>query len=283
MKITTREASLMRRFPVIIVGGRINTSLPGIDRMVDSRDSKSIADLAIYQRDLGACAIGVNAGTRVDSEEKDVAWLVKTVQQSTRLPVWIDTPNPVAMESGLLAYDDSCGPPFVDSATAEPDRLRAMTALASRYDAFLVGLMLDESGVPPTPDARVSAGAKIVEHALSAGIPAERIFLDPLVMPIGTDRKNILTFRDTLLLAKAKLGMRISCAPDNVSFGLPATGLVDQTLTVMCVTWGADLLLLELDEQMTAAVRASAMLLGRDEHCRHFLKGFRAGLYRGFH
>lgn len=268
---------------MIIVGGRISTSLKGIDPMVDSRDSEAISNLAVYQRNLGAHWIGVNAGTRRETEPDDTQWLVRTVQSATSLPVWIDTPSPEAMEAGLKVHDSSSGPPIVDSTTGEPERLSAMVSLARKYSGALVGLMLDGNGIPKDAKGRVAVGARIVESALSAGIPKDWIYLDPLVMPVGVDGGGINLFRETLMLAKEELGVKISCAPDNVSFGLPATGLVDQALTIMCAAWGVDLVLVELDEQMIGAIRAAEMLLGQDRACRQFLKGYRAGHYKGFY
>lgn len=267
---------------MIIVGCAINTSLGNVKDLVVSRDSEAISNLAAEQRDLGADVIGINAGTLIHTEAKDIEWLAKTVQRAVKRPLWIDTANPEAMEAGLRVHDSSWGPPLVDSATAEPERLRAMAGLAKRYDGILIGLMMDETGISATPEGRVSAGRRIAEYSLSLGIPEERIFLDPLVMPIAIGDRNTLILRDTLLLAKRELGVKISCAPDNVSIGLPLPGLVSQVLTVMCMAWGIDLLAVVLDKGMTATIRASQMLLGRDEYCRAYLHGYRAGHYAGF-
>lgn len=267
---------------MIIVGCAINTSLGNVEDLVRSRDQEAISNLAVEQSDLGADVIGINAGTLIHTEVKDIEWLARTVQRAVRRPLWIDTANPEAMEAGLRAHDSSWGAPIVDSATAEPERLYAMARLAKRYDGMLVGLMMDEKGIPATPEGRVAAGRTILEYSLSLGIPKERIFLDPLVMPIAIGDRNTLILRDTMLLAKQELNVKVSCAPDNVSTGLPLPGLVSQTLAVMCMAWGIDLLAVVLDKGMTAAIRASQMLLGRDEYCRNYLKGYRAGHYVGF-
>jgi cobalamin-dependent methionine synthase I len=267
---------------VIVVGCQINTSLGNVNDLVASRDSDGISRLAVLQRDLGADAIGVNAGTRIHTETQDMEWLTKTVQRAVSLPVWVDTANPEAMEAGLTVHDDSWGPPLVDSATAEPERLDAMAILTKRFNGILIGLMMDEEGIPATPEGRVNAGKRILEHSLSLGISKENLYLDPLVIPVSTGDEHTVILQDTVLLAKRELGVKISCAPDNVSMGLPIPGLVSQTLTVMCMAWGADLVALLLDERLATAVRASQMLLGRDEYCKQYIKGYRAGLYEWY-
>ncbi len=137
--------------------------------------------------DAGADYIDVNCGTMVFDEEETMAWLVETVQSQTSTPLCLDSPNPKALEAGLSLVKN--GQPMINSITAEKERFETILPFVLKYKAKIVGLCMDDSGMPETASDRLRIADKLIHDMVAAGVPEDDIYLDPLVHPVSTGDK----------------------------------------------------------------------------------------------
>jgi len=263
----------------LIVGELINTSRKAIKPAVESRDEAFIMDLAQKQVDAGADYVDVNCGTMVFNEPETMAWLVETVQKQVTAPLCIDSPNPKAIEVGLSLVKN--GQPMVNSITAEKERFATILPMVLKYKSKIVGLCMDDSGMPETAADRLKIATKLVEEMTAAGVAEDDIYLDPLVKPVSTGDNAGMEVLETIYQIKQKYPkVHGICGLSNISFGLPNRKILNQVFMIQTMTMGMDGYILDpLDKTMMGFVYASTALLGKDQFCMNYLTAHRNGLY----
>lgn len=262
---------------MIIVGEKINTSLKGVTEAVKNRDAAFIQQRATEQAENGAHYIDVNCGTLIDQEEEALAWLVETVQKVVDKPLCIDSPNPAALAAALKLHK---GKPMINSITAEKDRYERILPLVKQYNAAIVALVMDdEHGMPVDAPTRIKVGNRLVEMLLKDGVPAEDIYIDPLIQPISTNGEMALVALETIKGIKAAHpNVHFMCGLSNVSFGLPKRALLNRTFLVMCMMAGLDGAILDPgNREMMSIIYAAEALLNKDKFTKNYLKAFREG------
>ena len=167
---------------MFIIGERINGMFRSVARAIQERDEGAIADLARRQVNAGANALDLNTGPTEGDPAEVMAWLVRTVQDAVDVPLSLDSPKPPVIASGLAAARGSC---IINSTTGARDRLDATLPLAAEYDASLIALTIDERGIPRNAEARAEVALTIVARSLEAGISPDRLYLDPIVLPVS--------------------------------------------------------------------------------------------------
>jgi 5-methyltetrahydrofolate--homocysteine methyltransferase len=179
------------------------------------------------------------------------------------------------LEAGISALDHR--PALINSTKAEPEILEPVVGLAARFGSPLVGLAMDETGIPVTVEGRIEACRKIVAACEQHGVSLENIFFDPLVLPVSTDVKQGRVTLETISRIKqefpaAKTIMGLS----NISFGLPARGRLNAAFLHMAVLAGLDAAIADpLNSELMAAVKVAEVLVGKDRHCRKYTRAFR--------
>ncbi|MDI6895574.1 MAG: methyltetrahydrofolate cobalamin methyltransferase [Bacillota bacterium] len=261
---------------MLIVGERINTSRKGVAALVCLRDGEAVVREAVQQREAGADFIDVNAGTLLAEEPEALRWLVTTIQAAVAVPLCVDSPNPAAMAAALEVHQ---GKALLNSITGERERFRATLPLVKRYGCGVVALCLDDSGMPSSAEEAVQKGSRLVEDLLEAGVPAEDIYVDPLVRPVSTDSRAGVAVVEAIRILREKYpGVHTICGLSNVSFGLPQRRLLNQAFLVATMTAGLDAVILDpLDTRLMALLRAAEAVLGRDEYCARYLRAYREG------
>lgn len=264
---------------MLIVGELINTSRKTIKRAVENKDAAFIKVLAQKQVDAGSNYVDVNCGTMVFNEEETMAWLVETVQSQVTAPLCIDSPNPKALEMGLSLCKH--GQPMINSITAEKDRYATFLPFVLKYKAKIIGLCMDDSGMPETAEDRLKIADKLVGDMVTAGVPEDDIYLDPLVKPVSTGDKAGIEVLETIYGIKQKYPkVHGICGLSNISYGLPNRKILNQVFMIQTMTMGMDGYILDpLDKTMMGFVYASQALLGKDEFCMNYLTAHRNGLY----
>lgn len=267
---------------MLIVGELINTSRKAIKPAVEDRDTSFIQDLAERQVTAGADYIDVNCGTMVFNEPETMAWLVETIQDKVTAPLCIDSPNPEALEAGLALVRK--GQPMINSITGEKERFAEILPLVIKYQAKIVALCMDDSGMPETAQDRLRIAKKLVEDLTGAGVPEDDIYLDPLVKPVSTGDRAGMEVLETIYEIKARYPkVHGICGLSNISYGLPNRKVLNRCFLVQTMTMGMDAYILDpLDRVMMGFVYASQALLGKDEFCMNYLTVHRNGLYEGF-
>jgi 5-methyltetrahydrofolate--homocysteine methyltransferase len=260
-----------------VIAEKINGTRKSVQAAVVGRDGAFIEDLARRQADAGATWIDVNAGTSPEREPEDLVWLVETVQAVVEQPLSIDTANPRALRAALRVVRQT---PLVNSISGERARLEGVLPQAAETGSQVVALALDDTGIPATTEARLDVIRRLVASTREAGIPDERVYVDPLVMTISTNVQSASIALATMRGVKAEFPqVHMTSGLSNVSFGLPVRGLVNRTYLTLAVEAGLDCAILDpLDRELRAALLATELLLGRDRHCLAYTRAFRAGL-----
>ncbi len=262
---------------MIVIGELINGTRKPIAAAVAARDVEYITSLACQQEAAGASYVDVNAGTGGDKEIDDLEWLVSIVQEVITVPLSLDSPNPRALQRALDIYK---GPtPLINSITAEPDRIEALLPLVVSSGSSVIALCLSEKGMPSDAEDRIKVGSGLVGQLIAAGIAADRIFLDPVVVPLGTDHRAGGWVLDAVAgLHAAFPECHLTGGLSNVSYGLPQRALLNRIFVAMAIAHGLDSAIIDpMDKAMMATAVAAEALAGRDEWCMNYLQAHRDG------
>jgi len=263
---------------MIIVGEKINATIPVVNRMIQNRDDQNLTALAQKQADAGADYIDVNVAIGVGSRDDEISamkWAVENIQRSVRAPLCFDSADRAVLETALDMNGDK--PAMINSVKAEDDNLKKIMPLAVHHNTALIALAMDEHGIPKTVKDRLSACEKIATACQKHGFPLDNLFLDPLVLPVSTDIRQGRVTLDTLTRIKETFpGARTVMGLSNVSYGLPNRAGLNSAFLHMAIFAGLDAAIMDpLDQQMIGAVRIAEVLAGKDRHCRRYTRTFR--------
>lgn len=262
---------------MIIIGEKINSTLKSIRPAMESRDKTAIQELALRQIKAGANFIDVNAGMFYENEDEVLQWLIETIQEVTDVPFAIDSPSAMAILTGLKVNKN--GQPIINSITAEKARYDAIIPLIKQFNAKVIALCMDDTGMPETTEDRVAIARTLIKNLTGEGVSMSDIFIDPMVRPIGTGSHYGTVAIDTIRQVKTEFPeVHIACGLSNVSFGLPARKILNQTFLVAAMAAGMDGAIVDpLDKKLMSFVYATEALLGKDDYCMEFLTKFREG------
>jgi 5-methyltetrahydrofolate--homocysteine methyltransferase len=262
---------------MLIVGERINSTRAGIQDAIGKRDAAFIVKEASKQLACGADFIDINCAVTAGDEIRDIEWVLSVIQNE--LPdvnICIDSPNHLAIDGAIKAYRAK-GKLFINSITAEKNRIDKILPLAVRSGAKLIALTMDDKGMPDTAEERVKIARNILEIVKNGGFDPEELYFDPLIRPISTEPDQAKEFLRSIPMIKA-LGVKTICGLSNVSFGLPDRKLINATFLSMAAHAGLDAAILDPTEKlMHSSVRASLAIIGRDEYCAEYINSFRSG------
>ena len=261
---------------MIIVGEQINTSRKSIAEAVEKRDATHIVKIAREQAEAGAHYIDVNAGTFLEQETECLCWLVETVQGELDLPLCLDSPNPRALAEAMKCHK---GEPMINSISLEAERFQALLPVVTSQPCQVVALCMAEMSMPTTVEDRVQVGAELINRLTDAGIPLEKIYVDPLIQPISVDTAMGLAALGAIAgIMNDFPGVNTICGLSNISFGLPARRLINRNFLSLCLSHGLSAVILDpTDKQLMATLMAVEMLLNRDEYCDGFITAYQNG------
>lgn len=255
---------------MIIVGERLNSTRSSVREAFETRDKVFFESAARRQAEEGASYIDLNAAALMEKETEVMAWAVPIVQAAAGVPLAIDSPNPEALEAGLKAHR---GRAVLNSLTGESQRLRDVMPLVREFRPLVIALALDDGGLPDSPEAALSAAARVVQALIDEGCDAADILVDPLVRPIGADAAAAQLFLDSLSLIKKHIpDIRTIAGLSNASYGLPHRRLINRTLLVLALQVGLDAVICDpLDKDLMGALAAARALLGLDPDLKDYL------------
>jgi len=204
---------------MVLIGESIHIISKHVNDAVKERNAKVIQDLAKSQTEAGANYIDLNLGPAKKDPEEVTAWLVNNIQEVSGLPVSVDTLNPVAMEAGLKACKKR---PLLNSASGRTDSKERMLPLAKKYNTDVVISVLTDKGCPPDIDSRIESIMETVALANEMGIPNEDIWVDPIILPVSADQKQVKEALEFIsMLADLLPGVKSTVGLSNVSNGTP--------------------------------------------------------------
>ncbi|MBI3738190.1 MAG: dihydropteroate synthase [Chloroflexi bacterium] len=258
--------------PFVIIGEKINpTGSKKLAAALQEGNFDFVRQLAERQVAWGADALDINVGVPGLDEVAAVVKVVAAAAESVDVPLCLDSANPDVLTAGLKAAP---GKPLVNSVSGEEKKLEAILPLVKERGAAVIGLTMDDNGIPKTPEERVAVAEKILQRAAKIGIPAEDVIIDPLVLTVGSDSKAALVTLQTIELIRKEFGVNINLGASNVSFGLPDRLTVNQTFLAMAIQAGATCSITD-PIKLGTTIRASDLLLGRDNYAARFIKYFR--------
>ena len=264
---------------MFIIGERINATSKRVAEAIAHRNAPFLQQLARQQVEAGAHYLDVNAGRGQGSEqeEADLKWAIDTVQAVVDVPLSIDSSDPRAIKAALAHYRGSAA--IINSVSAEEDKLKALLPLALEHQADVIALAMDDSGVPKDVEGRLSACDRILERAAAYGVAPERIFLDPLALPLSVDTdQGMVTLRTLEQIRTRYPQARTTLGLSNVSYGLPLRGVINRALLLMAMYVGLDSVILDpLDARLMAQIKAAQVVLGSDPFCKGYLNYYRKG------
>ena len=221
------------------IGERINPT--GKKRMKQALQTHEIAYLVSHgleQVEAGAQMVDVNVGLPGLEEAAMMVEAVQTLQSVLTAPLQIDSSHPEVLEQALRAYN---GVPIVNSVNGEEAVLRRILPLVKKYGACVVGLTLDETGIPRRAEDRLKIARRILAEALRYGIPKERVFIDCLVLTASAEQEAAYETLDAVRMVHEELGLKTVLGVSNISFGLPQRGALNQTFLALALANGLDL------------------------------------------
>ena len=258
---------------IAVIGERINpTGKKKLKAALQAGDVDYLVAEAAAQQRAGADILDVNVGVPGLDEPALLSQVTRALQATVPLPLQLDSSDPAAIEAAARAY---AGRPMVNSVNGKADNLATVLPVVARYGCTVVGLTLDENGIPPTAEERLAIAERIVATAESYGIPREDVAIDCLVMAAATNQDEVREILRAVALVKERLGVRTVLGVSNVSFGLPARPLVNSTFLAAAFGAGLDMPILNpLNARYRDTVATFRILNGQDAGCRAFLEAY---------
>ncbi|MDX5361827.1 MAG: methyltetrahydrofolate cobalamin methyltransferase, partial [Alphaproteobacteria bacterium] len=256
--------------PFCVIGERINpTGRKKLAEMMKNGDYSLVEADAVAQVQAGAMMLDVNAGIPLADEPRILAEAIQLVQSVVDVPLSIDSSIIDALEAGLAVYK---GQALVNSVTGEEESLERVLPLVKKYDASVVAISNDETGISMDPDVRYAVAKKIVEHAADYGISRDRVVVDPLVMPIGALNAAGKQAFTLIRRLREELGVNTTCGASNISFGIPNRHAMNAHFLSMAACAGMTSAIMNpLHKEEMDGVRAANTLNGVDPDCRAWL------------
>jgi 5-methyltetrahydrofolate--homocysteine methyltransferase len=261
--------------PTVIIGERINPSGKKIlSEALKEENFDIIRQEAIAQVDAGADILDVNVVTSGVNEVVMLPRAVKTVMDAVNVPLCIDINNPAALREVLKIYP---GKPIVNSVSGEERSLNEVLPLVKEYGTAVIGLTLDDEGVPKEADRRVAIAHKIIERAESLGIPREDVIIDGLALTIGSDSNAGMVTLETIRKVRDKLGVNQTLGASNISFGLPKRSILNQAFLAIAIAAGLTCPTVDV-AKVRSAILATDLALGRDRYARRYIQDYRKNI-----
>lgn len=275
-KLTNKDRTVIisPENPFTIIGERINpTRRKKLAETMSQGDFSVVQEDARKQVEAGAQVLDVNAGIPGGDEPALLRGAAKAVMEVTDAPLCFDSANPEALKAVLEIYP---GKALINSTTAEEHMMARVLPLVKQFGAAVIGVITDESGVPPTPEARLAVARKLVNRAADFGIPPEDIIIDCLALTVGADHNAGKITLDSMVLVRQELGVNLNLGASNVSFGLPDRKILNVAYLSLAIARGLTIAITDPTvPEIQTTVLACDLLMGRDEYAMRWIKAFR--------
>ncbi len=263
---------------MIIIGEKINGSIPSVAKAIAEKDEEHIKKLAKAQSEAGATYIDVCASVEDDIEVETMKWLIDLVQSVTDTPIAIDSPN----ARTCVACMKYCNKPgLINSVSGEGDKMEVVFPVIADTKWEVVALLNGDTGIPKTAEDRLAVFHDIMAKAKEYNIAPNRIHIDPLVEMLCTSEDGISMVEEVMSRIKEEYPtIHITGAVSNISFNLPMRKLVNQAFVVLSMKAGMDSAVLDpLNKNMLGMIYATEACLGLDDYCMEYITAYREGLF----
>jgi|AntAceMinimDraft_16_1070373.scaffolds.fasta_scaffold00607_12 5-methyltetrahydrofolate--homocysteine methyltransferase len=263
---------------MLIIGELINSTRNEVKAALKNKDESLIRGLARAQVESGADLLDINTATSRDQEQSDMEWVIGLIYDEVgdQVRLCIDSPNPDVVEHGLSLCKNL---PMMNSITNDVKTQQRLMGIIKEYSAEFVGLPMGSGGMPMTIEARLREAELLTSSLQKADIPLQRMYLDPMVMTIGSNPEQAGIVRATVRAVKERWGtdgIKTSVGLSNVSFGLPRRSIINQAYLVLLLDAGLDAALVDpTDRGMMDMLHGAEAVLEKDPHCLNYIKYMR--------
>ncbi len=261
---------------MIIIGEKLNGSIPSVGKAIAERDEKKLRSLAVKQEEAGADFLDVCASVPEAVEEETLKWMLELVQEESDLPICLDSPSPDTIVKAMKYVKK---PGLINSVSMEGNKVEKIFPAIAGTRWKCICLCSDENGIPDSAEKRLKVLDRILAAADEYGISHDRLFIDPLVEMLCTSEDGIATVIDTIKgIRERDEDVHIIGAISNISFNLPARALINQTFATLAVAAGMDAGILDpMNRDMRGAIYAAEACMGLDDYCMEYISAFREG------
>lgn len=261
---------------MFVIGERLNGMFLDVRKGIQTKDKSIIHKVALDQVKAGASALDINVGPASDKPLETMVWLIETVQEVTNITLSIDTPKFDVMKAGLQACKN---PILMNSTKGEEAKLDKYLPLAKEHNASIIGLCINEKGIPKDVNSRVETAALIAAKAMEHGIEMDKVYIDPIVMPA-----NVAQEQSKIVLEAMSQFRLLSDPPPHIVVGLSNLGqgarereLLTRTWIVMGVFNGLDAAIMDAaDKEMMDAFITAELLMGKAIYSDSYIKAYQA-------
>ena len=256
-----------------VIGERINpTGRKKLQQALRERRMDVLLTEAIDQTEAGADILDVNVGLPELDEPETMRAVMREILGVCALPLQIDSSDPTAIEAGVRLCN---GRPIINSVNGKPEVLEQILPIAKKYGALVVGLALDESGIPPTAEQRLCVAERILAAAEQIGLPREDLLIDCLVLTASAQQEQVLETLKAIMLVKSRLGLKTVLGVSNVSFGLPGRARLNSTFLAAALGAGLDAAILNpLSKDMMQVVDTFRVLSNEDVDATRYIEKY---------
>ncbi len=264
---------------MIIIGEKINGSIPAVAEAIAKRDSEFIKSRAKIQAEAGATFIDCCASVPEAQEVETLHWMIDCIQEVTDLPVSVDSPSADVLTQ---AYKFCKRPGLFNSVSGEGDKIdKIFPIMAENKGWQVIALLSDDTGIPKNAVDRLKVFDRIMSKAKEYGIAPSRLHIDPLVEMLCTSENGIATNTEVISSVRKQYpDIHITAAVSNISFNLPVRKMINLGFTVLAMNAGLDSAILDpTNRDMMGLIYATEALLGEDDYCMEYISAYREGLF----
>lgn len=264
---------------MIIIGEKINGSIPAVAEAIAKRDSAFIKQCAVMQAEAGAAFIDCCASVPEEEEKETLHWMIDCIQDVTDIPISVDSPSADVLAE---AYQYCKWPGLFNSVSGEGNKIdRIFPIMSENKEWQVIALLSDDTGIPKNAADRLKVFEKIMAGAEKYHIAQNRIHIDPLVEMLCTSENGIKTNTEVISAIRRQYpDIHITAAVSNISFHLPVRRMINQGFLVLAANAGLDSAILDpLNRDMMGLIYAAEALLGMDDYCMEYIRAYRSGRF----
>lgn len=263
---------------MIIIGEKINGSIPAVADAIARRDADFVKSRAKLQADSGASFIDCCASVPEADEPETLKWMIDCIQEVTDLPISLDSPSPDVL---LQVFPYCRRPGLINSVSGEGDKIDKIFPAISGTSWQVICLLSDDTGIPKCAEDRLKVFDKIMARAREYKIQPSRMHIDPLVEMLCTSENGIETNTEVISTVRRQYpDIHITAAVSNISFNLPVRKMINLGFTVLAMNAGLDSAILDpTNRDLMGVIYATEALLGKDDYCMEYISAYREGLF----
>ncbi|MDR3552573.1 MAG: methyltetrahydrofolate cobalamin methyltransferase [Clostridia bacterium] len=261
---------------MIIIGEKINGSIPSVGQAIERRDAEFIRGLAKRQAEAGADYLDVCAGTSPDKELDALCWLIDLVQDTVDIPLCVDSPNALILRQVLPRVRQNG---IINSVSGEGDKCEVIFPLMKGNDWKVIALTCDGKGISSTAQRKLEIAQRLIGKAAEYGIGPERMFIDPLVLALSAVNDSMLSFMEALRQIKKEYPtVKTTSGLSNISYGAPYRKAINLNFLTLALSAGMDSAIIDpTNRDAYATILAAEALLCQDKFMRRYNKAYRLG------